>query len=289
MISGIDTNLPKLQIHQYNEVTQNPISRSESSVSHRPKPNHCLFYTCITLAFMILIYIFFIRTGLIPQMISWLETTLSNMYIHNKVGVMTILFLLVFLMIVTALPSQTVICIMASLIIKDIKLNFVFLTVTSIIASISIYLIARRWFYVNIHKKLNDNKYYIVLKDESIKSPWKAALITRLMYIPAGLKDYILVMAEIPFTCYVGSAIIGHAIYISELLLVACELKDINQLFEDNKSWGQKTLGEKASFLFGLVMVVFTFGFMAYLGYWVKKKAERRHVIVEESELNITA
>lgn len=270
---------------EYTEVGQSAFTDNTDSSPSRKST--IFIYLLVFIASVITFYFCFIKTGLMPRFMTWLEVTLAKMYMNGKFEVLSILFVIIFVMIVLALPCQTFICILASLIIKNVWLNFVFLTLTSVLASLGIYFLARKLIYSYLLRKLQHNKYYLVLKDEAYSSPWKSALITRIMYIPVGLKDYILVMVDIPLLTFFISSIIGHSIYISELLLVANEIKNINELFQEGKSWSDKDGSQKASFVFGITIMAFTLGFMGYLSCWAKKKVALRGNVITNTEINI--
>lgn len=289
MIVGGDIELETPNTRYYQEVGQNSIKDSKTYSRREWSASKCFFYLISTIAALTVIYMCFIRTGVIPKFLIWLQSTLSNMYVHNKLTVLAILFITVFTMTILGLPTQTLICILATLTIKNMWLNFFFLTFTSVCASLFIYFVAHRLLYNYLHSKLHCNKYYIVIKEESLRSPWKTAFLTRILYMPTGLKDYILVMVNNPFPSFLVSSILVHCLYVVELLIVSSELKSIGELFRKGKTWGDKSSSEKFTFLFGFAMVVFTMVTMGYLSFWASKNVDRRSKVMRDNSIIVRA
>ena len=280
-----DIELDTPKPYYYTEINKEPSKIKHPSIKNKRSSLKIVFYIILLIALIALLYICFIRTGFIQKIFYWLENDLSNMYERRKLTVLSILFFIVFMMIITGLPSQTIVCILATLIIKNIWLNFFFLTITSVFASLFIYFVVKRYFYNYLYAKLDRNLYYNVIKEESAKTPWKTAFITRILYIPTGLKDYILVMVNNPFSCFIVSSFIVHALYVIELLIVASELQSINDLFNKGKGWSEKNKSEKFSFMFGLIMVIITLAIMSYLSYWANKKVKTKTRRIDDNKI----
>lgn len=72
---------------------------------------------------------------------------------------------------------------------------------------------------------------------ESLVHPWKTAFITRLIFLPAGLKDYILSLINNPFKSYTVSAVVLHGFFTFESVLIGLEFNEIEKFLEEKKSW----------------------------------------------------
>ena len=76
-----------------------------------------------------------------------------------------------------------------------------------------------------------------MILEENKKHPWLTAFFTRLIFISAGLKDYILAIILNPFPCFVISAFVLHAFYTAEAVLIASQFKELKSYLNDSKEW----------------------------------------------------
>jgi len=72
----------------------------------------------------------------------------------------------------------------------------------------------------------------MVLLEESNANPWRTAFITRLIFISAGLKDYILAVIGNPFCSFIVSSFFLHTFFTLESVLIATELQEIDSFLE---------------------------------------------------------
>lgn len=105
--------------------------------------------------------------------------------------------------------------------------------------------------------------------EENKSHPWMTAFFTRVIFISAGLKDYILSLISNPFSSYFVSALFLHSFYIGEAVLIAEEFSQIENYINDNKSWSQKSQMEKISMISMLVFIILTFAIITLVGLMV--------------------
>lgn len=225
---------------------------------------------------IVIAYFAFVRSGLLKRFIVVLYAKLSNLYKNHEVVFFVVFSILVFIMIVLLIPLKSLTCMVGILVIRNPIISFVLLHWTFTCASVFIYFISKMFLYDYIYSKVKHNDYFIVIKEQSIKHPWKTAFIARLLYIPTGLKDCILVMVDIPIKQYIISAIVIHAQYVAELIAVTYQLRNIHDMFGEEKSWRDKTKLEKCIFGLSFVLVAIMIGLMAFISYWAKKQVEKK-------------
>lgn len=262
--------LPK---HRKGYVPANPRSRSRLSTP--------VLFLLISLT-VLTIYIVLIKTGLFIKILEFCFHKLQELYKEDPALFLLTVFFSLFLLMVLGLPCQTWICLFCTLIVKDNYFNFFFLTMTSFVSSLFIYIAGRRLLCDWLLVRVEDNAFYRVLRKESTKRPWRSAFLTRLVYLPTGLKEYILVLSNNPFKSFAVSSLIVHGIYIAELLMVCSEIEEVRELFKGGKKWGDKGIGEKVGFVFVLFLVGLTVALMGYLSYLTTKQVEKREKMMKE-------
>lgn len=178
------------------------------------------------------------------------------------------------LALILCLPAHMIICIMTALIIKNVWISFIFLIFLSIISSLIIYLIANIFFKEYIYKKISKNEYFLVLMAEGKNHPWRIAFITRIIFISAGLKDYILAVIDNPFPSFIISAISLHIFFTLESILIAKEISSLDNFLLNERNWYQISIYEKISFILVFLFIIITIILVIYIGLKIQKKLQ---------------
>lgn len=263
----------------YKKLTSDPQQDPADDVGwFSSKNKKILIQVVIALIVLIIIFFTFVRSGLLKRIILSIYRKLSLLYHRHEIIFFVVYFSIIFAMIVFLIPLKSLTCMVGILIIKNPPISFALLHWTFMCASAFIYFISRMYLYNFIHSKVKDNDYFIVVKEESIKYPWRTCFIARLLYLPTGFKDYMLVMVDMPLKPYLVSAVVMHAKYVGELMAITYQFRSIQDMFSEEKSWRDKSRLEK--FLFGLSITLFAIviGVVAYMSYWATKQVERKRM-----------
>ncbi len=232
---------------------------------------------------VVILYFLLIRSGVFVHLIMALNSKLNSLYDTHPFFVICVLFVLMVSVVCFCYFSHAAMCILVASILKNFWLSVFFLLISSVAGSAVIFyvshLICRNW----ILRKLEKNDFFQVLQEESHTAPYKTAFLARLLFIPAGMKDYILTVIDNPAGSFFVSSAAVHLFYIIESCLVAEQFKEIRDMFGEGKSWDQKSAIEKFSFIMVMFVLVFTIVFIIVLGKWATQriKDKKRQMSIE--------
>ena len=174
------------------------------------------------------------------------------------------------------------------LILEDSFSTCIFFIATSCLNALFIYLLVKRCCYRPFRHKTMDNKIVNFLNEQAENHPWRTVIITRILSLPDGLKNYFLCLIKLPLNVYFVSAFIDYTITGFGLAILN-EVKNIDELIEKKSLFGQKNVYASIFYVSGIVMliitVVFVIGFGFYITQFVKSKKEE--IVAKGKELNI--
>lgn len=189
------------------------------------------------------------------------------------------------LVLICCIGTHSLVCVIAALVLERPLVTFSVLLGASVFGDLAVYLITKRLLRNTILNKFKDSDLFLVLLEESKNEPFKTAFLTRLLFIPAGIKNYILATIDNSAISYFTSGIVMHSFYVMESILIAKELSEVEQLLTHSQNWSDKTAMQKASFIIVLCFILFTFSFVIAVGIWAKRKVSRRQT--EPAELTL--
>jgi len=259
-----------------------PFDAPRPSTSNRK----IIFLVAFLVAFCF-IYVKLIRTHHLNTAVIGFTDWLKTMHSHNPSKVYLIIFCCINVAVASMVISHSVVCILAALVLQDPLPTFFLLFFASIWADTMVYFVARRVLRDKIVARLRGSDLFMVLLEESRNEPYKTAFLTRLLFIPAGMKDYILATIDNKAPSFFSSAAVLHSFYILESILIARELSEIEQLLTHSQKWGEKTAMQKANFLVVLLFIAFTVLFVLAVGLWAKRKISLRQRLRQPMELNL--
>lgn len=237
----------------------------------------------VAIIVLILIYLLFVRTGFLTRLFRSVHDHLEHLKKEHPHLVLLLLFLIVVFVVCTMVFSHAAICMLVATILGNFSLSIFLLIFASMTGSALIYFLSKPLCARFILSKISQSDYYLVLQKESRVNPWSTAFGTRLLFIPAGSKDYILTMIDNPPIPYFVSCFCVHLFYIIESCLIA---QQITEMGGDNaKTWSQKTPLEKFFSVSILVIIIFTVGFIIFLGNYVTKKINEKKLESQEIEM----
>ena len=241
-----------------------------------PRRLNWLILGIVAAIVVLALYLTLVRNRLASRTAVHLAEFLKREYSTKPSLVIAIISALMVFVIVTGLSLHALLSVLACLVIRNFWLSVSVLLVSSVIGDVCVFFIAkfgcRKWLF----SKFSTNDFFVLLLEESKNSPYKTAFLARMLFIPAGIKNYILALIDNPARSYFLSGLVLHLVYILEASLVAQELSEIEQILNHNRSWSQKAIGEKISFVVVLCLILFTIVFAAILGIWATKKMAKR-------------
>ena len=239
--------------------------------------NHNMTVLAVCLiTFFGLLYCIAVETNILSTVVIKLQTTLKEYYKNEPATVLIIILVILVISYILVLPTHTIINILTSLIIGDIVSSFVILTIYSLIAATAIFLLCRYCLRDYLLGLFKDNIFFSILLEESKEAPYKTAFLTRIIFISAGLKEYILALIGNPYPSFIISGLFVHGFFVLEAVLIAQGITNIQEFLDSKKTWAQKSFIEKLSFVMVLVLIVVTVVIMGVIGYYATKKVKER-------------
>lgn len=248
----------------------------EANLIQHDNKNKYLVLTVSLTSIGLLIYCAMVETHTLNKALNSLHNYLREMYKENSLAVLLILLGLLIINYIFLLPIQTVINIIAAFIIESSFKCWLILTIFSCISGTIVYLICQFCLKNFLTKIFKGNALYDVLSEESKKSPYKTAFMTRIILIPAGVKEYLLSLIDNPYPSFIISAFFIHGFWVLEAVLIAKGARNINDYMNKKKSWSEKTTSEKMSFFAIIGSLVLTVFILLIVGYWATKRIQAR-------------
>ena len=111
-----------------------------------------------------------------------------------------------------------------------------------------------------------------MIKTTAETKPFLASLIIRGLYVLDGIKDYTLIVLDIPFKYFLSSSFIVNTFYIMKNVLIGYQLKEIGELLTHQKQWDDIDTPEKIFFMLVILMIVFSFSATVVFTVWAQKR-----------------
>lgn len=262
-----------------------------NKIKSRMRRNKKFKKRCITILILFILLsaiVFFdiLKPDLIPSFFGFLQKSLNHLYKDHKIIVLTLMAVILFIDILLVLPVTFPIYFLISLTINNEKQAFLFLYSIKIISSVLIFYITKKLFYECVREKLFKNNVYQVLKDESKLAPWRIAFLTRLMSLPAGLKDYILALIGINFRPYIVAALVENIFFILQVVFLARNVTEMNDYLTKHKSWSDKDTLSKIFWVVQVLLVIMSVALFCVLSWKITKKMKDKKRKDENKEIN---
>lgn len=111
-----------------------------------------------------------------------------------------------------------------------------------------------------------------MIKKTAKTQPFLAAIIIRGLYVVDGIKDYTLIVLDLPFSYYFSSSFIINTFYVLKNVLIGYQLKAISDLLTQKKQWSEIDFFEKCFFAAIFCLVTFSFLATGYITYWAQNQ-----------------
>lgn len=179
-----------------------------------------------------------------------------------------------FLFVQAMMLPMTFLCLVVAFSLKAFWPSYFLCTLSSTASSAIIYFvghgIADDW----INKRFSNNEVVSAIVSEAKSSPMKISLLIRFLAIPAGLKDYVLVIGKVPFKEFVASSFVSNNIFSTASVLAGLGLEKIEEAFHKNTSWIEKSTPEKLLMLIFILLGLFTLMMVYFISLWAKRKID---------------
>jgi uncharacterized membrane protein YdjX (TVP38/TMEM64 family) len=273
--------------HQEDIAEEKSLTKKHEIKKTPPKKNNkrkIIFIIMVLFIILtLLIYLYLKNSGVFIETLSNCEARLKLINKQKPFLFYLIMFILIFVIFLFGLPGLMLSSIFCSIIISNLIKSFFIITIMTVISSIFIYLFAKfvcRNLLIDLFK---DSQIIKVLKKEARCNPLKISFLIRFLFINGGIKEYFLVIIDVPFLYFLGSSIVCHSLFIFFYCVIGNEFNAIEQFIEHPKYWNQKSTNEKIFFFFISLTIFFSFVFIIKIAFSTQKKI-KDSIIEEQNE-----
>lgn len=256
---------------------------TEDEISKNQKKNYHISSIFKILTICLIIVLIFQNKNFFQKYLPKFQNYLQNLFITNKFLGISIIFIIMNLIIILMLPSHTLFSIFTTIVIGNFLQSFLILLISSLTGSVIVYFIVnwklRNYFF----DKFRKNFLFQILSKESKFMPFKTAFLTRVLFVPAGFKDYFLSVLDNPFRSYFISSFVLNSFFTAEAVSIGLGFTEIEKFFQDHKNWDQKSFLDKFFFFVIGFFVIFTFFMVFIFGY----KLTKRYNTIKNEEIEI--
>ena len=132
---------------------------------------------------------------------------------------------------------------------------------------------------------LKDNKIVKLIEKEVLTNSFKISCIIRCLFIAGGLKDYILVILNIPFFHFFFSSVIFNGFFALIYAGIGCEFDEIEKFMKNPKNFQQKSFTEKICLFFIFFSIALSFVFFGLVSCWFRKKFKEQNAKDEVNKI----
>ena len=225
---------------------------------------------------LVILIVFIFKSKKFHELYNRFITYMHHLY---KASPKKSVFIFIFFLIIvqtSCIFSHSTLCFVINIVINNFMLGWIVCLIGSVLGSAFVYFLYHRCLEKMLKESLQKYEVYQILEKESISKPYKTAFIVRFLFIPSGIKDYILAAMDNPFEPFMISVLTSHLFYSFEAGIWAKQIQELSNMNEEDRGWSNKTFLEKCIFVFILVFGVLTILFAFYLGNWLKEEMERR-------------
>lgn len=199
---------------------------------------------------------------------------LEGEFEQHPVGVLLFLGFL-FLLVQSLMLPLSLLCMTVSFLFKSFWPAYAFCVFSGSLASAAIFFFGHK-LTDSLLLHLQDSAIVSMLVEETTRSPLKISIIIRLLGVPAGLKDYLLVLGNSPFHAYICSAVLAHGVFSFASVLLGLGIEELETIFVEGRSWSQKSSAEKITMIIFLFVGIFTLLAIFVISWWAMRKINEK-------------
>ena len=244
------------------------LSKKPASASSSGFLWKCCIIFALVLVAIVLIYIFFIRTGKIKAALQFIDENLKKLYRTHPYLTYSGILLLFLLNYLLLLPLRLIFFFICCSIFPNYYIPFFYSLFCCLAGSSAVFVLASTGIRPWLLGKFGSHVVFKVLLRMAKESPWRTAFLTRMLFITQGIKEYFLALVGVSFCSHITSAAVLLLFYNFQMCLIHHELGEIAAFMNsESVPWKLKSPVEKFSTITSVLFIVFTIVFMAYISY----------------------
>ena len=264
------------------------IEKVYSKPKKRPFAITCLIGIIIAFSLILLLVAVFHKHNQIIRIFARIQTKLSVLYMDKPWLVFLIVFATINFVIISNIGFQMILSIIFCLVIRNYFYSFLILTISNLTAETIIYFTAEKYMCCCFINRIKKSAFFKLLQEEAKSKPYRVAFLTRFLFMSNGLKNIVLCLLRVSVGSYFLSASIANFISNNLAFLISLEINQIGDLHSKNHKWADKPFFQKFAFLLTATIIVFSFVFIIFLGFWAKKIMSEKGEISKKKETIIT-
>ena len=182
---------------------------------------------------------------------------------------------------VMLMPLYGVLCICYAFVINDFFISAVLLAVLPVLVSVTMYLCVSNTTIPYLRTKLQRFSAFRRLDHNMDASAIAICLVIRFLYIPAGLKEYTILVLRYPFSSNLLSAILYFSMHACIFSGIGSQLHNANAMFKQ-KYWNTMSMHEKIDLALIFSSIAFTVSIFIYVTFWMRTR------VVEDNNIDLS-
>ena len=212
-----------------------------------------------------LIYIAVTHKNVLMSLMHSFKTYVEGLWTSSPYVVTLFFFQILLLVQVAWLPLHSTVCVFYAFLMKNIIGATIVLSIFSTLNSVFIFIVCRKYFSSRTIQVVEKYRYSRVFLRGLQNYPWWFSLIARLMFVPTGLKDWVLSSLRCPWKVYLPCATFAHLVFGFEASVIGFGLA---KGLEDPRKRSPNPL----IWIFWILFVVVLCSLM---GVWAKREVDR--------------
>ena len=258
--------------------------QAEAVNEPRMSKKDMFIYAVIAVVVLLLLYLITKRFG--HKAFKLLKDILDFL-IHSH-SLLSYLVLILFHFIfgwILFMPGHSTFNILQAFLMKSFFKPWVLSTIGSTLASMTIFLIIKTYFRMQIVDKFKNKILFRIVYIEVKKRPVQMGILFNLLFIPTNVKNYLMALTSISFQQYAFVIVLVHAFYCALFAFVGYSMKDIDSFFKE-ESFFEKTSAQQMQTVMTYFLLLLTVVLMVIFGVVAKRKyaemetEHRRHAEV---------
>ena len=179
------------------------------------------------------------------------------------------------------MPLYAVLSICFAFVIDNFAISAVLLAILPVLVSLTMYCGVSNTTIPYLREKLNRFSIFRRLDHNVDASALAICLVIRFLYIPAGLKEYSILVLRYPLRASLVSGVVYFSINALIFAGVGSQLHNANAMFK-RKFWSNMSVHERLDLGLIFCSILFTFAIFVYVTFWMRNR------VLEDNNIDLS-
>lgn len=197
---------------------------------------------------------------------------LSHVYDVSPWIVLALAFLVINLIVILNLGFHTTIAVLFCIIIRNFYFSFLITFVSFMCADLVMFFLAEALVCSCLVARVRRSSVFRVVSEQSKRTPFKIAFVTRFLLLGPGVKNLILFLIELRAAPYFISSAVYNIFFCGFAYLISADVNQITELDSKHMKWSEMEVGQRLVLAASMATMVFSLVVVVLLVVWVRRK-----------------